>query len=122
MTGPLEVAQGYIALWNTTDAATRRAVLGRLWTPDARYRDPMMQGRGLDEIDAMIAAMQAKYMPALEFTLVSTPDGHGPYVRFSWGLGPAGAGPVAIGTDVVRLEDGRIAEVTGFLDLVPAAA
>lgn len=118
----MDVARGYVALWNTTDAEARRALLERDWSAGAAYRDPLMQGRGLDEIDAMIAAMQAQYMPALEFSLVSTPDGHGPYVRFSWGLGPAGGAPVAIGTDVVRLEAGRIAEVTGFLDLVPAAA
>ena len=81
----------------------------------------MMAGDGLDQIDALITAMQEKYLPALRFSLCGTPDGHGDFIRFSWDLGTDQAPPLAKGTDFVRLDKGRIASVTGFLDLVPAA-
>ncbi|RAE73263.1 nuclear transport factor 2 family protein, partial [Burkholderia multivorans] len=44
-------------------------------------------------------------------------------VRFRWGLGPEGAEPVIIGFDVIIVDDhGRIEDVRGFLDRVPASA
>lgn len=115
-------AQRYLATWNETDPARRRAMIAEGWAEDARYVDPMMQGAGHAEIDAMIAAVQDRF-PGFRFALHGTPDGHGDRVRFSWSLGPADAAPLAIGTDFVQLSpDGRIATVTGFLDQLPAAA
>ena len=59
--------------------------------------------------------------PGLPFTLHGIPDGHGPFVRFTWTLASTGGDAVAAGTDVVRLDaDGRIGEVIGFLDDVTA--
>jgi hypothetical protein len=59
--------------------------------------------------------------PGLRFTRVSKIDGHGAFVRFSWALGDVGNPPAALGTDIVRLDDeGRIAEVIGFLDAMAA--
>ncbi|MCW2240256.1 nuclear transport factor 2 family protein [Azospirillum canadense] len=115
-------AQQYLATWNETDPARRRAMIAQGWAEDARYVDPMMQGTGHAEIDAMIAAVQDRF-PGFRFALHGTPDGHGDRVRFSWSLGPAEVEPLAIGTDFVQLSpDGRIASVTGFLDQIPAAA
>ena len=48
-------------------------------------------------------------------------DAHHQQLRFSWGLGPAGDEPLIIGFDVVVLDDqGRVADVRGVLDKVPA--
>ena len=59
-------------------------------------------------------------VPGMPLTLLSTVDAHHDVVRFSWGLGPAGAEPLVIGTDSVLLaEDGRFALITGYLDKVP---
>jgi hypothetical protein len=114
----LKIADAYIALWNERDAARRAQRLGADWTPDARYADPMMQGAGAAEIDALIGGVQQRF-PDFAFALSGTPDGHGPYLRFSWSLGPQGAdGPIK-GTDFVVTENGRIRSVTGFLDQVP---
>jgi hypothetical protein len=41
-------------------------------------------------------------------------------VRFRWALGPAAGEALIEGSDVVRLSDGRIAEVIGFLDKLPS--
>ncbi|WP_067655378.1 nuclear transport factor 2 family protein [Nocardia harenae] len=114
-----EIVAQYLAAWNTTDPAARRAAITRAFTADAEYTDPLMAVRGHDEIDAGIAAAQAQF-PGWEFRLAGEPDGHHDQVRFTWELGPAGAAPVVIGFDVAVLAEGRIGAVYGFLDQVPA--
>jgi len=115
MTDPTQIASAYMATWNEADEAKRRALLDH-WAEDARYVDPLMQGEGRDGISAMIAAARSQF-PGHGFTLSGTPDGHGGNIRFSWVLSPENGQPVARGTDFVRLDQqGRIAEVVGFLD------
>ncbi|MFC5479019.1 nuclear transport factor 2 family protein [Massilia suwonensis] len=115
------LAKQYLAAWNERDTPARRARVARLFTLDAEYLDPMMQGAGHDGIDAMIAAAQ-HHFPAHRFALAGTPDGHHNVLRFGWTLhGPDGA-EVVRGFDVATVDqDGRLARVTGFLD-GPAAA
>ncbi len=120
MTEAMRIAETYLAAWNEADGWARAARIARDWTADARYADPMMQGETPAGIAAMIDAARATF-PGLGFALEGAPDGHGRFVRFGWSLGPAGGAAVARGTDVVRLDEaGRIAEVIGFLDMVPA--
>jgi hypothetical protein len=121
MRNATRVANDYIDLWNETDPALRKQALVNTWTPDATYADPLMQGRGHVEIDALIGAVHAKF-PGFVFSLIAPVDGHGSAVRFSWGLGQKGREAVVKGTDFVTLDGDRIAAVTGFLDLVPASA
>jgi len=112
------IVDRYIASWNERDADTRRALVTATFAEDAEYLDPLLSGRGLDEIDAMIAAAQQQF-PGHEFTLAGEPDQHGGRVRFSWLLAPTGEAAVAGGTDFAQLAaDGRIQTVTGFLDAV----
>jgi hypothetical protein len=120
MTDPKLIADRYIALWNETDPAVRRRLLAEDWLEQASYVDPMMAGRGVADIDALIAGVQ-KQFPNYSFRLTGKPDGHGENIRFSWALGPGDYVDAPIeGTDFARLENGRIAAVTGFLDRVPA--
>ena len=121
MTDAASIATRYIALWNETDPDRRKALLADLWAEAGTYRDPLMQGEGHDQIDALIAGVQGQF-PDFRFTLMGQPDGYGDQVRFSWQLGPAGSdGPIK-GTDFATLENGRLTSVVGFLDQVPAAA
>ncbi len=112
------IAQGYITLWNERSDDRRRDLLSSHWTRDATYVDPLMAGEGADDIDAMIAGVQQRF-PEFEFALLGEPDGHGDFVRFSWGLGPRGGDSPIKGTDFVVTEHDRIRSVTGFLDQVP---
>lgn len=121
MTDAAKIADAYIAAWNETDPARRRALIGAAWTEDARYVDPIMQGEGQDQIDALIARVHQRF-PGFRFVLFGQPDGHGAHVRFSWTLGPEGAEPPIQGTDFAVVQDGRLQTVTGFLDRVPATA
>lgn len=115
------LANRYIAAWNETDAERRRTLLQQGWTEDGSYLDPLMQGKGHGEIDALIGAVQARF-PDFRFSLIGTPDGYGNQLRFSWQLGPQGAdGPIK-GTDFAIVKDGRLQQVTGFLDQIPTTA
>ncbi|WP_262267282.1 MULTISPECIES: nuclear transport factor 2 family protein [Microvirga] len=121
MTDATSIANRYIALWNETNANRRQALLADLWTDDGTYIDPLMQGSGHNQIGALISAVHERF-PGFRFALVGQPDGHGSNVRFSWQLGPEGVdGPIK-GTDFATLDNGRLKEVVGFLDQVPAAA
>ncbi|MBF6547751.1 nuclear transport factor 2 family protein [Nocardia brasiliensis] len=114
------VAQ-YLEAWNTTDAAGRKAAVARVFTETAGYTDPLMAVTGHDAIDAGIAAAQAQF-PGWTFRLAGPVDAHHDQVRFTWELGPADAPAVVVGFDVAVLEQGKIANVYGFLDRVPATA
>ncbi|GAA3137094.1 nuclear transport factor 2 family protein [Streptosporangium carneum] len=117
----VKLVERYIATWNITDAAERRAEIDDIWTEDARYVDPLVDVTGRDAIDATVAAVQGQF-PGLVFTLGDGVDAHHDLVRFTWNLGPEGGEAIVVGFDVAALtEDGRIRTVHGFLDRVPAA-
>src|SRR4051794_30935031 len=115
MTNISAVVDSYIASWNETDPARRRELIARTWTDDARYLDPLMAGEGPDGIDAMIAGVQQQY-PGAQFVLAGDPDHHNDRVRFTWHLENDGA-KLAVGHDFGTVaDDGRLREVTGFLE------
>ena len=111
----------YIAIWNETDAARRRALIAETWTEDATYVDPHASVGGAAEIGALVGAVQEQF-PGHRFTLAGTPDAHHDVVRFTWHLvGQESGQTVAVGHDVGTLaDDGRLRAVTGFLDPAPA--
>jgi hypothetical protein len=117
---PDATATAYLAAWNETDGEARRRLIADAWTSDATYVDPMGAAESPSALDTTIATVQQRF-PGFRFALVGGADGHGANVRFTWGLGPEGQEPPIVGTDFIRLREGRIAEVTGFLDRVPAA-
>jgi hypothetical protein len=116
-----ELAERYIAIWNETDPARRRRDIDELWAPDARYVDPLAVAEGRDAIDATIAAVQTQF-PGMTFRLAGPVDGHHNQARFTWELGPAGMEAPIVGFDVATTDgNGRLSQVLGFLDRVPAA-
>ena len=117
---PTDLIDRYIAMWNETDGARRRALIARTWTATAHYLDPLLEGAGHEGIDAMVAAVHERY-PGHRFTRTSDVDVHHDRVRFDWTLGPE-EGPMLVqGTDfgVVTAEQ-LLSAVTGFFN--PAAA
>jgi ketosteroid isomerase-like protein len=56
-----EIARRYIEAWNEADPNTRRAKVNELYTPDARYIDPLAKAEGRDAIEATIAAVQQQF-------------------------------------------------------------
>ena len=115
------VVQRYLAAWNATDPAERRAAIEAVFAPEARYVDPLADVTGTDALDALIAGAQEQF-PGMRFSAVGEVDAHHDVCRFRWGLGPEGAEPLVIGFDVAIVDsEGRITGVAGFLDKVPAA-
>ncbi|GAA2664886.1 MULTISPECIES: nuclear transport factor 2 family protein [Nonomuraea] len=117
-----ELIARYIATWNETDPAARRAAIDELWSPDGVYTDPMAVATGTAAIDATIAAVQEQF-PGFTFTLAGPVDAHHNIARFTWELAQDGAEALVVGFDVaVITADGRIDSVHGFLDKIPTGA
>jgi hypothetical protein len=119
MTDAAQIADRYIAVWNETDPARRRALLAEGWTENATYVDPLMAGEGREQIGALIAAVHERF-PGFRFTLDGRADGYRDRIRFSWALGPETEADMIKGTDFIVVEDGRLKSITGFLDKVPS--
>lgn len=115
------IAERYVAVWNTTDPARRRAMVEDLCAGDVRYTDPLADVTGGVELDGLIAAVQQQF-PGFTFVLNGAVDAHHAQARFGWDLGPAGSPAPVAGFDVITVDDeGRVSRVLGFLDRVPSA-
>ena len=115
-----KLAEQYIATWNETDTSARRALIDEVWASDGRYIDPMAEVAGRDQIDAVIAAVQARFS-GMTFRLAGTVDTHHDQARFTWELGPDGSDAIVVGFDEAQWNaDGRLSLVLGFLDKVPS--
>jgi hypothetical protein len=118
MTTPYSIAIAYLETWNQTAPERRRTLLNQHWTDDASYIDPLMAREGKEQIAGLIDAVHSRFT-GFKFVLRGTPDGHGEHVRLSWSLGPEGAEAPIEGTDFVRISDGKIRHVVGFIDRAP---
>jgi hypothetical protein len=108
------VVDTYLATWNETDAAARRALIDAALGADLWYRDPLLEADGLEAYDAMIAAVQAQ-LPGLVMRRTSAVDTHRDVVRFNWALGAPGAEPVFAGLDVAKYDEhGKLHRIIGF--------
>jgi SnoaL-like domain len=108
-----------------TDASRRQQAVARAWAEQGSYRDPLMASDGHAGIDAMLAAVQARF-PGFVLKRTSKVDSHngpnGGYVRFAWSLGPASGPAVVEGVDFGTLApDGKLAAIVGFIDRMPQA-
>jgi SnoaL-like protein len=113
------VVDRYLATWNETDPARRRAAIDALFADDVRYVDPVASVDGRDALDGLIGAVQQQF-PGLVFSPGGPVDAHHEQARFTWNLGEPGGQPLVIGFDVAELAaDGRIQRVLGFLDKAP---
>jgi hypothetical protein len=115
------VVNRYVEAWNEPDAGRRAELVAAVFAEGSTYVDPLMRGTGHDGIADMIGGAQQQF-PGHRFELSFGPDAHNDRVRFAWRLyGPDGDEPVAAGVDFATVAgDGRLAEVTGFLE-APAA-
>jgi len=114
-----DIVEQYLATWNA-EGTERETLLAEHWSTEVTYVDPLAEVRGTAAVGAMIDSVQAQF-PDYVFSQASEADAHHRQLRFTWGLGPESEEPVVVGFDVVVLdEDGRIRDVRGFLDRVPA--
>ncbi len=116
-----ETIANYVAAWNETDPAKRRALIARTWAEDGSYLDAHREGVGHDAIDSMIGATQSGFA-GYRFRLASGVEAHHDRVRFSWTAGGTPEAPLYFaGTDFATFApDGRFRAVTGFIDAMPS--
>jgi hypothetical protein len=121
MSNLTELIDRYIAMWNETDPERRRTLIAQVWTQDAHYLDPVLQGEGQPGIDEMVATVHQRF-PAHRFRRTGDVDAHHDRVRFAWELAPEGGAAVVTGVDFGILADDRLRMITGFFDHVATAA
>ncbi|MGW7404757.1 nuclear transport factor 2 family protein [Streptomyces sp. NPDC054833] len=111
----------YFEAWNATEPEALAKAVAEAWSADGGYTDPLADVRGHEQITAVIAAAHQQF-PGFSFRPLGAVDGHHDTARFAWELvnEADGSAPVA-GFDVITLDaEGRIRQVLGFLDRVPA--
>jgi hypothetical protein len=115
-----ELVERYIATWNERNPGARQAAIKEIWVEGGCNVDPLGVAQGWEAMDATIAGVQQMF-PDHDVRLAGAVDAHHHLARFTWELGPEGGEAVVVGFDVAVLsEDGRLREIHGFLDKVPA--
>ena len=106
----------YIAVWNETDPAARRALIDVTWAENATYRDPALEGSGRDGIDAMTAGFQRAY-PGHTFERSDEAQIPRHEQRFGWRLLTLTGEVFLTGEDVYELSaDGLLQSIVGTVD------
>ncbi|MFB9931108.1 nuclear transport factor 2 family protein [Amycolatopsis halotolerans] len=105
-------ADRYVAVWNESDPAARRAAIASLWAEDGVQFTESAEYRGHRELERRVDEAFEEFVGGAGFVFRSAGDavGHHGVVRFSTCMVPAADGEVAwTGFVVAELgEDGRI--------------
>ena len=103
------------------DASRRMKAIAELYAGDATlFEPPDAAATGHAAINQAVEALLANLPPNCAFTAMGPAVGHHGMGRLRWRSGPPD-GPAAVtGTDVARIEGGRIQTLYVFID--PAAA
>jgi uncharacterized protein YndB with AHSA1/START domain len=108
------LADRFFALWGEPDHARRRSELEALATQDLAFRDPYSCTRGLDDLNAHIAAAQ-RFMPGVVLRRQGEARQCQGTALVDWSVSGPDGQRRASGTNVFELSpDGRIARATGF--------
>ncbi|MGW4396837.1 nuclear transport factor 2 family protein [Amycolatopsis nivea] len=107
-----EFARRYVAVWNESDPAARRAAIASLWAEDGVQFTESAEYRGHQELERRVSEAFGEFVGGAGFVFRSAGDavGHHGMVRFSTCMVPAAGGEVAwTGFVVAELgADGRI--------------
>jgi hypothetical protein len=98
------------------DAFRRTKAIAQLYADDAILYEPDASATGHAAISQAVKALLSSLPPNFVFTAIGPAVGHHGVGRLRWQSGPPN-GPVAVtGTDVARIEGGRIQNLHVFLD------
>jgi len=99
------------------DASRRMKAIAELYAGDATlYEPPDTSATGHAAINQAVEALLSSLPPNFVFTSIGPAVGHHGMGRLRWQSGPPD-GPAAVtGTDVARIEGGRIQSLHVFLD------
>ena len=109
-----------IRVFSERDATRRMKAIAELYADDATLYEPDSSVTGHAAINQAVEALLASLPPSFVFKAIGPAVGHLGLARLRWQAGPP-SGPVAVtGTDVARIDGGRIQTLHVFLD--PSAA
>ena len=98
------------------DASRRMDAIAQLYADAAILYEPDASATGHAAISQAVEALLSSLPPNFAFTAIGLAVGHHGVGRLRWQAGPPN-GPVAVtGTDVARIEGGRIQTLHVFLD------
>lgn len=97
----------------------RDAAIDALYDPAIVFQDGGHDVEGVEVLKDHVAELLARF-DGLEFTAAGEPTAVGDLGRVAWILGPPSGEPVATGTDVGLVRDGRLVRLWTFLDAPPA--
>ncbi|MFI6683924.1 nuclear transport factor 2 family protein [Streptomyces sp. NPDC050485] len=111
----------YVASWEEPNAELRRQVISELWAEDAIYKNPFVEFRGRDGVEAAVTQAYDLFVTKGYTFKVVKLDTSQDAVRYTWEMTLPGASePEAVGTQVVVLdENGRMANDHQFIDKAP---
>jgi hypothetical protein len=114
-----QLADRYAAVWNETDADSRRKAISELWAPMARHSVKTLEARGYDELEQRIVGAYEKNVrdKGNRFRAVQNAQTLRNVVTFNWEMVPAAGGKVlAVGLEFLVLDDqGRIVDEYQFM-------
>jgi hypothetical protein len=108
-----ELANRYVAVWNEPDRLARRNGVEKLWARDGMHFTPTREFKGQDALEARVEEAYTMFVrdQGFVFRVSGEPLGHHGVVKFHWVMvDPKSAAVRAVGSDVLRLDEGgRIA-------------
>jgi hypothetical protein len=106
-----------VRVFGERDAARRLKAIVELYADDAVLYEPLdASATGHAAINQAVQALLSSLPPDFTFTAMGPAVGHHGLGRLRWQSGPPN-GPVAVtGTDIARIEGGRIQTLHVFLD------
>lgn len=107
-------------VFSEPDAGRRNTAIAELYAADAVLYEPGNMATGHVEIARTVEALVASFPPGFAFAPDGPGVGHHGMARLRWRGGLAGGPASVTGTDVVRVEQGRIKTIHVFLDPTPA--
>jgi hypothetical protein len=108
------LVRNIFGVFGERDAAARAAAIAEVYAPDAVLRLGADVVRGTEALDEHVQNLLDS-APGFVFQTLSEAEVDGKLGTRAWGFGPEGAPPVVTGRDVIRVEDGRIAEILVFV-------
>jgi hypothetical protein len=103
-------------VFSERDAEKRKQAIAEIYAEDAVLYEPSHIATGHGEIGQAVSALLQSLPLEFVFTADGAAVGHHGLARLRWRAGPP-SGPLAVtGTDVARLEAGKIKTLHVFLD------
>lgn len=114
-----KILDGYLEFWNTDPGDAQARIASEVFVAESEYHAVIGRYTGVAQLQELRPQF-VEHLGELSIRARGPVDRHHDRARLPWELVLADGTSFAEGTDVIRFaDDGRIAEVTVFLDRAP---